>query len=91
MAQAGPMTDLTQRLFGELKSKNEEARVRAAYELYDNVLSVSRGTSPTCLVVTAIVKAQLIPLSADRLAIREVRRVLQRRQPTYRPASRHRK
>lgn len=39
------MTDVTQRLFVELKSKNEEARARAAYELYDNVLSVSRGTS----------------------------------------------
>jgi FKBP12-rapamycin complex-associated protein len=45
MAQAGAMTDVTQRLFVELKSKNEEARARAAYELYDNVLSVSRGTS----------------------------------------------
>ncbi|KAL4860725.1 hypothetical protein BDV12DRAFT_90500 [Aspergillus spectabilis] len=42
MAQAGPMTDVTQRLFAELKSKNEETRVRAASELYDNVLSVSR-------------------------------------------------
>jgi FKBP12-rapamycin complex-associated protein len=45
MAQAGAMTDVTQRLFVELKSKNEEARARAAYELYDNVLSVSRGTA----------------------------------------------
>ena len=43
MAQAGAITDVTQRLFVELKSKNEEARARAAYELYDNVLSVSRG------------------------------------------------
>lgn len=43
MAQAGAINDLTQRLFVELKSKNEEARARAAYELYDNVLSVSRG------------------------------------------------
>ncbi|KAJ5242888.1 uncharacterized protein N7469_001215 [Penicillium citrinum] len=42
MAQAGPMSDVTQRLFAELKSKNEETRIRAAYELYDNVLSVSR-------------------------------------------------
>lgn len=40
------MTDLTQRVFVDLKSKNEEVRVRAAYELYDNVLSVSRGTVP---------------------------------------------
>lgn len=43
MAQAGAISDVTQRLFVELKSKNEEARARAAYELYDNVLSVSRG------------------------------------------------
>ncbi|CAG7961711.1 unnamed protein product [Penicillium olsonii] len=42
MAQAGAISDVTQRLFVELKSKNEEARARAAYELYDNVLSVSR-------------------------------------------------
>ncbi|KAJ5968830.1 hypothetical protein N7501_005078 [Penicillium viridicatum] len=42
MAQAGAITDVTQRLFVELKSKNEEARARAAYELYENVLSVSR-------------------------------------------------
>ena len=47
MAQAGPLTDVTQRLFTELKSKNEETRVRAAYELYDNVLSVSRGIDIT--------------------------------------------
>lgn len=44
MAQAGPITDITQRLFLDLKSRNEETRVRAAFELYDNVLSVSRGT-----------------------------------------------
>lgn len=44
MAQAGPITDVTQRLFVDLKSKNEEARVRAAYDLYDNVLAISRGT-----------------------------------------------
>jgi hypothetical protein len=43
MAQAGPVTDVVQRLFTELKSKNEEARVRASFELYDNVLTVSRG------------------------------------------------
>ncbi|KAJ5232571.1 hypothetical protein N7468_005527 [Penicillium chermesinum] len=42
MAQAGPMTDLTQRLFVDLRSKNEDVRARAAYELYDYVLSVSR-------------------------------------------------
>jgi hypothetical protein len=38
------MTDVTQRLFTELRSKSEETKARAAYELYDNVLSVSRGT-----------------------------------------------
>lgn len=43
MAQTGPLTDFTQRLFQDLKSKNEETRVRGAYELYDNVLAVSRG------------------------------------------------
>jgi len=43
MAQAGPITDVTQRLFIELKSKNEDTRVRAAYELYENVLAISRG------------------------------------------------
>lgn len=43
MAQAGPITDVTSRLFVELQSKNEEARVRAANGLYDNVLATSRG------------------------------------------------
>ena len=43
MAQAGPITDVIQRLFSELRSKNEETRTRAAFELYDNVLSASRG------------------------------------------------
>ena len=37
------MPDVPQRIFAELKSKNEETRVRAAHELYNNVLSVSRG------------------------------------------------
>ncbi|KAL4777755.1 armadillo-type protein [Aspergillus nidulans var. acristatus] len=46
MAQAGPITDVTQRLFIELKSKNEETRVRAAYELYENVLAISRDWPP---------------------------------------------
>ncbi|KAL4938041.1 hypothetical protein BDV06DRAFT_201821 [Aspergillus oleicola] len=46
MAQAGPITDVTQRLFVELKSKNEDTRARAAYELYDNVLAISRDWSP---------------------------------------------
>lgn len=43
MAQPGPLTDVTQRLFIELKSKNEETRARAASELYENVLAISRG------------------------------------------------
>jgi FKBP12-rapamycin complex-associated protein len=55
MAQTGPMTDVTQRLFVELKSKNEETRVRAAYELYDNVLSVSRGMNVALSLFQAIV------------------------------------
>ncbi|BDD58165.1 hypothetical protein MAP00_003466 [Monascus purpureus] len=46
MAQAGPITDVTQRLFTELKSKNEETRVRASFELYDNVVAVSRDWPP---------------------------------------------
>ncbi|KAH3038047.1 hypothetical protein KXW01_003998 [Aspergillus fumigatus] len=46
MAQAGPITDITQRLFSELKSKNEETRVRASFELYDNVLAISRDWPP---------------------------------------------
>lgn len=44
MAQSGPLTDVTQRLFLDLKSKQEETRVRASNELYDNVIAVSRGT-----------------------------------------------
>ena len=43
MAQAGPITDVTHRLFFDLKSKNEEVRARAAYDLYDNVIAISRG------------------------------------------------
>lgn len=35
--------DVTQRLFADLKSKHEEIRVRASYELYDNVVAISRG------------------------------------------------
>ncbi|KAJ0421785.1 armadillo-type protein [Aspergillus carlsbadensis] len=46
MAQAGPITDITQRLFLELKSKNEDTRVRAAYELHENVLAISRDWPP---------------------------------------------
>lgn len=43
MAQAGPITDVTQRLFVDLKAKSEEVRVKAAYDLYDNVVAISRG------------------------------------------------
>lgn len=46
MAQAGPITDVTHRLFFDLKSKNEEVRARAAYDLYDNVIATSRGAYP---------------------------------------------
>lgn len=43
MAQAGPITDVTQRLFVDLKAKSEEVRVKAASDLYENVLAISRG------------------------------------------------
>ena len=43
MAQAGPITDVTQRLFVDLKAKSEEVRVKAANDLYENVLAISRG------------------------------------------------
>jgi FKBP12-rapamycin complex-associated protein len=43
MAQAASAADATQKLFLELKSRNEDSRVRAASELYDHVLAVSRG------------------------------------------------
>jgi FKBP12-rapamycin complex-associated protein len=51
MAQAGPVTDVVQRLFTELKSKNEDARVKASYELYENVLTVSRGNILTATIL----------------------------------------
>ncbi|KAL2695028.1 hypothetical protein AAEP93_005842 [Penicillium crustosum] len=44
MAKAGLMTDVTQKLFAELKSTKEETRVRAACELYDLMLLVSRDS-----------------------------------------------
>ena len=49
MAQASPITDVTQRLFADLKSKNDDIKARAAFELHDNVVAVSRGKSPTLL------------------------------------------
>ncbi|PGH13669.1 Atypical/PIKK/FRAP protein kinase [Helicocarpus griseus UAMH5409] len=46
MAQAASGTDATQRIFHDLKSKNEETRSRASYELHDNVVAVSRELPP---------------------------------------------
>ncbi|QSS62741.1 TorA protein [Histoplasma capsulatum] len=46
MAQAASGTDAAQRIFHELKSKNEETRSRASYELHDNVIAVSRELPP---------------------------------------------
>lgn len=46
MAQAASSPETTQKLFYELKSKTEEARIRAADELYENVVTVSRGIFP---------------------------------------------
>ncbi|PGH33947.1 FKBP12-rapamycin complex-associated protein [[Emmonsia] crescens] len=46
MAQAAPGTDATQRIFHDLKSKNEETRSRASYELRDSVTAVSRELPP---------------------------------------------
>ncbi|KKZ57818.1 FKBP12-rapamycin complex-associated protein [[Emmonsia] crescens] len=46
MAQAAPGTDATQRIFHDLKSKNEETRSRASYELHDSVTAVSRELPP---------------------------------------------
>lgn len=50
MAQAAPGTDATQRIFHDLKSKNEETRSRASYELRDSVTAVSRGSAPPSLL-----------------------------------------
>lgn len=47
MAQNASSFEATQRIFVDLKSKNEEIRVRASYELYDNVATVSRGSFPS--------------------------------------------
>lgn len=43
MAQVASGTDATQRLFQELRSKNNEVRQRASSELYDTVVALSRG------------------------------------------------
>lgn len=43
MAQVTPAADTTQRLFQELKSKNEDTRNRAATELHENIIAASRG------------------------------------------------
>ncbi|EPS28844.1 Serine/threonine-protein kinase tor2 [Penicillium oxalicum] len=42
MAQASPINDVTQRLFTDLKSKNDDVKSRAAFELHDYVVAVSR-------------------------------------------------
>ncbi|TPX21097.1 phosphatidylinositol kinase- protein kinase tor1 [Coccidioides immitis] len=42
MSQSSSATDALPKLFLELKSKNEETRLRAATELYDNVVAASR-------------------------------------------------
>lgn len=43
MAQSGPGFDISQRLFAELRSRNEETRVKASYELRDTVVTCYRG------------------------------------------------
>lgn len=44
MSQVSSVTDAaTQKLFSDLKSKNEETRQRAAIELYDSIIAASRG------------------------------------------------
>lgn len=93
MAQAGPITDVTQRLFVDLKAKSEEVRVKAANDLYENVLAISRGMF-VCLEFLVGGKERWTwgkLTLACRLAAGEVRRVLQCRQPTNRPARRYRR
>jgi hypothetical protein len=43
MAQAGQGTDALQRIFTELKSRNEDSRFRAATELRELVATLHRG------------------------------------------------
>ena len=86
MAQAGPVTDVVQRLFTELKSKNEEVRVRASFELYDNVLTVSRGGFHQAGLFD---KLAYLLIALYRLGPREIPRILQCRQPAHRPTGRH--
>jgi FKBP12-rapamycin complex-associated protein len=43
MAQAAPGTDVLQRIFTDLKSRNEESRFRAANELRELVVTLHRG------------------------------------------------
>lgn len=54
MAQAGPVTDVVQRLFTDLKSKNEDTRIKASHELYENVLTVSRGNPHSLLLFLSL-------------------------------------
>ncbi|KAK2747845.1 phosphatidylinositol kinase- protein kinase tor1 [Onygenales sp. PD_40] len=46
MAQVTTGGETTHRIFLELKSKNEETRSRASYELYDSVVTASRELAP---------------------------------------------
>lgn len=75
MAQPGPITDVTQRLFVDLKSKNEEVRAKAAYDLYDNVLAISRGdfSIPAPGLFVQITDTEMF----YRLASGKIRRILQ--------------
>jgi hypothetical protein len=43
MAQVGQGTDALQRIFTELKSRNEDSRFRAATELRELVATLHRG------------------------------------------------
>ena len=43
MAQSGQGLDPTERIFTELRSKNEDVKVRAAIELRDLLTLLSRG------------------------------------------------
>jgi len=55
MAQAGPGADVVQGLFTELKSRNDDTRVKASYELHEHVLAVSRGNIPKPMILFPIV------------------------------------
>jgi hypothetical protein len=46
MAQQSQVSDPSDRIFVDLRSKNEETKTRAAAELRDLVTVLSRGTLP---------------------------------------------